>query len=71
MQNQLLQMMMNQLKAKNPQVFKLVEQARQNQSNPEEIFKQITGQYTPEQKQALFERAKQFGIGDDIINKLK
>lgn len=52
-------------------MFKFIEQARQNQSNPEEIFKEITGKYTPEQKQALFERAKQFGIGDDIINKLK
>ena len=71
MQNQLIQMMLNQLKAKNPQLFKFVEQAQKNQSNPQEIFKQLTNNYTPEQKQALFERAKQFGIGDDVINKLK
>ena len=71
MQNQLIQMMLNQLKAKNPQMFKFVEQAQKNQSNPQEIFKQLTSNYTVEQKQALFERAKQFGIGDDIINKLK
>ena len=71
MQNQLIQMMLNQLKAKNPQMFKFVEQAQKNQSNPQEIFKQLTSNYTVEQKQALFERAKQFGIGDDVINKLK
>ena len=59
------------MKAKNPQVFKFIEQARQNQSKPEELFKQLTNKYTPEQKNALFERAKQFGIGDDVINKLK
>ena len=52
-------------------MFKFVEQAQKNQSNPQEIFKQLTNNYTPEQKQALFERAKQFGIGDDVINKLK
>lgn len=59
------------MKAKNPQMFKFVEQAQKNQSNPQEIFKQLTNNYTPEQKEALFERAKQFGIGDDVINKLK
>lgn len=59
------------MKAKNPQLFKFLEQARANQSNPEELFKQITNKYTPEQKNALFEKAKQFGIGDDVINKLK
>jgi hypothetical protein len=52
-------------------VFQFLEQARQNQSNPEEIFKQVTNKYTPEQMNALFDRAKQFGIGDDVIQKLK
>ena len=71
MQNQLLQMMMNQLKARNPQAFQFLEQARQNQSNPQEIFKEVTKGYKPEQMNALFDKAKQFGIGDDVIEKLK
>jgi len=52
-------------------VFQFLEQARQQKSNPEEIFKQVTNKYTPEQMNALFDRARQFGIGDDIIQKLK
>ena len=71
MQNQLLQMMMNQLKARNPQAFQFLEQARQQKSNPQEIFKEVTKDYKPEQMTALFDKAKQFGIGDDVIEKLK
>lgn len=59
------------MKAKNPQVFQFLEQAQKNQSNPQEIFKEITKNYKPEQMNALFDKAKQFGIGDDVIDKLK
>ena len=52
-------------------MFQMVSQAQKNQSNPEELFKQITKDYKPEQMNMIFERAKQFGIGDDVINKLK
>ena len=71
MQNQIIQMMMNQLRVKNPQMFQMISQAQKNQSNPEELFKQITKDYKPEQMNMIFERARQFGIGDDVINKLK
>ena len=71
MQNQIMQMMMNQLKMRNPQMFQMISQAQKNQSNPEELFKQITKDYKPEQMNMIFERARQFGIGDDVINKLK
>jgi hypothetical protein len=56
---------------KNPQAFQFIEQAQKNQSNPEEIFREITKNYKPEQMEQLFNRARQFGISDDIINKLK
>jgi hypothetical protein len=52
-------------------VFQFLEQARANQSNPQEIFKEITKDYKPEQMNALFDKARQFGIGDDVIDKLK
>lgn len=52
-------------------MFQMVSQAQKNQSNPEELFKQITKDYKPEQMNMIFERAKQFGIGDEVINKLK
>ena len=52
-------------------MFQMLEQAQKNKSNPEELFKEITKDYKPEQMNMIFERAKQFGIGDDVINKLK
>lgn len=52
-------------------MFNMIEQAQKNQSNPQELFKEITKNYKPEQMERIFNQAKQFGIGDDIINKLK
>lgn len=56
---------------RNPQMFQFIEQAQKNQSNPQELFKEITKGYKPEQMEQLFNKARQFGIGDDVINKLK
>lgn len=56
---------------RNPQMFQFLEQAQKNKSNPEELFKEITKNYKPEQIDQIFNKAKQFGISDDIINKLK
>jgi len=52
-------------------MFQFIEQAQKNQSNPQEIFKEITKNYKPEQVENIFKQARQFGIGDEIINKLK
>ena len=71
MQNQLIMMMMNQIKMKNPQMFQMLEQAQKNQKNPKKLFKEVTKNYKPEQMENIFNRARQFGIGDDIINELK
>ena len=54
---------------KNPQMFQVVEQAQKNQNNPLELLKQVTKNYTPEQMNGLFEKAKQFGVSDDMIKK--
>lgn len=52
-------------------MFQFIEQAQRNKSNPQEIFKEITKNYKPEEIENLFNRARQFGISDDVINKLK
>ena len=52
-------------------MFQFLEQAQKNKSNPEEIFKEVTKGYKPEQMDMIFNKARQFGIGDDIISKLK
>lgn len=52
-------------------MFQFIEQAQKNKSNPQEIFKEITKDYKQEQLENIFNKARQFGISDDIINKLK
>lgn len=52
-------------------MFQFLEQARKNNNNPMDLFKQVTKNYKPEQIESIFKQARQFGIGDDIINKLK
>lgn len=59
------------MKAKNPQMFQFLEQAQKNQSNPMDLLKQITKDYTPEQKKGLFEKAKQFGIPENVLKQTK
>ena len=62
---------MNQIRARNPQAFQMLEQARKNNNNPMELLKQVTQNYTPEQVNGLFERAKKFGIPDDVLEQTR
>lgn len=52
-------------------MYNLLNQAQKNQRNPEEMFKEITKDYKPEQMEKIFNQARQFGVSDDVINKLK
>ena len=59
------------MKAKNPQVFQMVEQARKNNTNPMDMFKQVTDKYKPEQLEGIFARAKQMGVPEEYIEQVK
>lgn len=52
-------------------MFQMVEQARQNKSNPLEIFKQITSNNTPEQMDNFYKKIEQMGFDPNVINQLK
>lgn len=52
-------------------MFKFIEQAQKNNSNPEALFKEITKNYKSDQIEQIFNKARQFGVPEDIINKLK
>ena len=69
--NQVIQIMMNQLKAKNPQLFQMVEQAKKNQNNPIELFKQVTNNYSEDQMNNFYNQAERMGFSKDLINQLK
>ncbi len=62
---------MNQLKAKNPQLFQVVEQAQRNNGNPMDLFKQVTNGYTPEQMTNLFDKARQMGVPDEVLKQIQ
>lgn len=59
------------MKAKNPQMFQMVEQAQKNQSNPLDLFKQLTSKNTPEQMESFYKKIEQMGFNPDVINQLK
>lgn len=48
-------------------MFQVVNQIKQNNGNPMDLFKQVTSKYTPEQMDSLFNRAKQMGVPDDVL----
>ena len=59
------------MKAKNPQMFQMVEQAQRNQNNPLDLFKQITKNNTPEQMENFYKKIENMGFNSDVINQLK
>ncbi len=58
-----------QLKSVNPQALQQIEKLRQSNGNPEEILKQATGNYTPEQMNKFRSFVKGFGISEEQLNK--
>lgn len=52
-------------------MFQKIEQLRQNQSNPVEIFKQVTSGYNQNQMDNFFNQAKNMGFNEDLINQLR
>ena len=52
-------------------MVQMVEQAKKNQNNPVDLFKQITKGKSPEQMNAFYKQVEQLGFSPDIINQLK
>lgn len=52
-------------------MFRLVEQARKNQSDPMEMLRDVTKNYSPEQMESLINRARQFGIPEEVLQKVQ
>lgn len=62
---------MNQLKMKNPQMFQKINQIKNSNGNPLTLFNEITNNYTSEQMNYLFDKAKQMGIPEEYIKQVK
>ena len=65
----LMTQLQNQLKSRNPQAFQQFQNLQKNQNNPEEILKNMMGNYTPEQLQQFRQFAHGFGISDEQLDK--
>jgi len=61
------QILLNQIKMKNPQMFNKVEEMMRTE-NPQELLSKIMDGYTPEQKQKFKQFANNFGITDEQLN---
>ena len=59
------------MKAKNPQMFQMIEQARQNNADPMEMFKEVTKGYSKEQMDSLINQAKNMGFPRDVLDKVQ
>lgn len=65
----LVNQLLNQIKAKNPQVFQQFQNLQRNQNDPQEIINNMTSKYTPEQMQSFKQYANGFGISDEQLTK--
>lgn len=62
----IIQMLMNQIKMKNPKMFNQVENMMKN-NNPQDVLNKIMSGYTPEQKQQFIKYANGFGISNEQL----
>lgn len=62
----IIQMLMNQIKLKNPKMFNQVEDMMKN-NNPQDVLNKIMSGYTPEQKQQFIKYANGFGISNEQL----
>ena len=67
----IIQTMMNQMKVKMPKNFQVAQNLMQNKSNPQGLVKQIMGNISPEQKQALLNQCKAYGMPEELLSKLQ
>ncbi len=52
-------------------MFQFLEQARQNQSSPMDLLKQVTGNYTPQQLQNFYITAQRMGFPDEVLTEIQ
>ena len=69
--NPIIQMLMMRLQKQNPQGYQMVNEAMQNNGNPQSILQQMMSNATPEQKESLFKQARQYGVPNNILSKIQ
>lgn len=65
----LMNLLQNQLKAKNPQIFQQFQKLQKNQNDPQKIISEMTSKYTPEQMTNFMKFANGYGISNEQLEK--
>lgn len=63
----LMNLLQNQLKAKNPQMLKQFQNLQKNQNDPKKIIADLTSKYTPEQINSFIQFANGYGISSEQL----
>ena len=71
MKNVAIQMVMNQLKSKDPQAYQILVKASKGEVSIDDIVKSSLGKLSPEQLEDLYSRSRKLGIGEDAINQVQ
>lgn len=71
MVNPIMNMMMCQLQSRNPQMFQMINTARNNGTNPQSMLKQMMGKMSPQQMQGVMQQAKSMGCPDNILSQIQ
>ena len=58
---------MSQLQARDPQMTQMINQARNNGTNPQEFLKQVVKGSNPQEMQQILSQAQQMGVPDDVL----
>ena len=69
--NAIIQTLMSQLETRNPQGYRMINQAMMSNGNPNELMKQMLGNASPEQIQDILVKAKNFGCPDNILSQIQ
>lgn len=59
---------MNQLKMKNPNQAKMIQNLMNNNGNPQELLKQTMSRYTPDQIKQFSQFANNMGISNEQLS---
>lgn len=59
---------MNQLKMKNPEQAKKIQNLMNNNGNPQELLKQTMSRYNPEQMKQFIQYANNMGFSNEQLN---
>lgn len=68
MNNQIVNMLMSQLKTRNPQMANQIQELINSNGNPMSLYQQMIKGKSPEQMAQFYQFAKQWGIPDEVIN---